>query len=66
MREMSLASLLDVSVDEGRDSQERLQASEAALARLPSWDGQILGLSPAQRARLDELCRTSGYRGEVG
>lgn len=63
LKEMSLASLLDASADEKRDPQERLQASEAVLARLPDWDGQKLDLEPAQRTRLDELCRMSGYQG---
>lgn len=55
MKLMTMGSLLDASMDPHLDAQERLQAAEAIMARLPGWDGQMLDLDPAQRGQLNWL-----------
>lgn len=60
---MSMASLLDASMDSRRGIVERLYISEIVLTRLPHWDGLRTDLDDRQRRRLDELCRRESYAG---
>jgi len=49
---MDMGGLVDASHDKRRTAQERLQATEAIMARIPEWDGGLLDLSSGQQARL--------------
>ena len=56
-RNMSMASLLDASMDARRPTRERRRFSGIVLARLSSWDGQRIDLDGLQQRRLSELCQ---------
>ncbi len=56
LKAMTLAELLDMSMDPARPKAEQLQGAEAALARLPRWRATAyLSLEPAQREQLKWL-----------
>ncbi len=60
---MDMAVLLEAVVDQSRSEPERTQAREAALARLPTWNGVA---TDDQRAILKELVRWGEEKGSVG
>lgn len=57
MNEMTMASLLNLTGNGDALEQDRLQAAEAVLARLPSWDGQILELDTDEQLALAVIVR---------
>lgn len=57
MSEMTMASLLSLSGNGGALTQDRTQATEAVLARLSRWDGQVIDLDTEQRDQLDSIVR---------
>ncbi len=60
---MDMGALLEAIMDQNRSEQERIQAREAALARLPTWNGVA---TDDQRAILKELVRWGEEQGAVG
>lgn len=55
LKAMPLGDLVDMATLDEHNEQEQLQAREAALARLPEWDGQ--GLLGDQLQRLIHMAR---------